>query len=189
MLILRAHPGETGGRSEEDLPATPKEPETHARFPQAHEHPSRARGDQASPPQGAQEAHSYSAQKVGPVSDKGRQEGLARRDRLRARSCFLAAQRRGRRIPGRNLVVYALTRPEQERKERARIGITVSKKVGNAVVRNRVKRWLRESYRRLASSAPGGTDLVFIARPATAQSSYQRTAAELSELLVRAGRP
>jgi ribonuclease P protein component len=123
------------------------------------------------------------------VRDKGRQEGLGRRDRLRARSCFLAAQRRGRRIPGRNLVVYALFCPEHERKERARIGITVSKKVGNAVVRNRVKRWLRESYRRMASSAPGGTDLVIIARPATAHSTYQRTAEELGELLARVGMP
>jgi len=123
------------------------------------------------------------------VSDKGRQQGLGRRDRLRARSSFLAAQRRGRRISGRNLVLYALSRPEQERKERARIGLTVSKKIGNAVVRNRVKRWLRESYRRMASSAPGGTDLVVIARSATAHSTYQRTAEELSELLVRVAMP
>jgi len=178
-----------GSRVEEDFPAAPKEPEANPWLPETYEHAGRPRGASAPSAQRAQEAHRERAQEVGPVSDKGRQEGLARRDRLRARSCFLAAQRRGRRIPGRNLVVYALTRPEQERKERARIGITVSKKVGNAVVRNRVKRWLRESYRRLASSAPGGTDLVFIARPATAQSSYQRTAAELSELLVRAGRP
>jgi ribonuclease P protein component len=123
------------------------------------------------------------------VTDKGRHEGLGRRDRLRARSCFLAAQRGGRRISGRNLVVYALARPEPERKERARIGITVSKKVGNAVVRNRVKRWLRESYRRMAWSVPAGTDLVIIARPAMAQSTYQRTAGELGGLLARVGTP
>ena len=121
------------------------------------------------------------------MSEEGRHQGLGRGDRLRARSCFLAAQRRGRRIPGRNLVVYALSRPENEHKERARIGITVSKKVGNAVVRNRVKRWLRESYRRMASSAPGGTDLVIIARPSAAHSTYQRTAEELSGLVARVG--
>ena len=123
------------------------------------------------------------------MSDNGHLQRLSRGDRLRARSCFLAVQHRGRRIQGRNLVLYALFRAEHERKERARIGITVSKKVGNAVVRNRVKRWLRESYRRMASSALGGTDLVIIARPATAHSTYQRTAEELSELIARVGAP
>jgi len=123
------------------------------------------------------------------VTEKGRQERLSRGDRLRARPCFLAVQHRGRRISGRNLVLYVLSRAEQDRKERARIGITVSKKVGNAVVRNRVKRWLRESYRRMAASAPGGTDLVVIARPAAALGSYQRTAEELSELVARVGMP
>jgi ribonuclease P protein component len=123
------------------------------------------------------------------VTDKGRHERLNRGDRLRLRSCFLAVQHRGRRIPGHNLVVYALSYPEHERTERARIGITVSKKVGNAVARNRVKRWLRESYRRLATSVPDGTDLVVIARPATAHSTYQRTAEELSELIARVGVP
>ena len=178
-----------GSRVEEDFPAAPKEPQANPWLPETHEHAGRPRGASAPSAQGAQEAHRERAPKVGPVSDKGRQEGLGRGDRLRARSCFLAAQRRGRRIPGRNLVVYALSRPEHERKERARIGITVSKKVGNAVVRNRVKRWLRESYRRMASSAPGGTDLVIIARAATAHSTYQRTAEELRELLVRVGMP
>jgi ribonuclease P protein component len=86
-------------------------------------------------------------------------------------------------------VVYALSRPEPERKERARIGLTVSKKVGNAVVRNRVKRWLRESYRRMAPPAPCGVDLVIIARPATAHSTYQRTAEELGQLVARVGMP
>lgn len=121
------------------------------------------------------------------MSDKGRRERLGRMDRLRARSSFLAVQHGGHRMPGRNLVLYALSRPEQERNQRARIGIVVSKKVGDAVVRNRVKRWLRESYRRLAGSAPTGVDLVVIARPPTAGSTYQRTAKELGELLARVG--
>lgn len=119
------------------------------------------------------------------MSDEGRHERLGRLDRLRARSSFLAVQHRGRRMPGRNLVVYALSRAEHERKERARMGMVVSKKVGKAVIRNRVKRWLRESYRRVAASLAGGVDLVIIARPAMAESTYQQTARELCELLGR----
>jgi len=129
-----------GSRVEEDFPAAPKEPKANPWLPETHEHAGRPRGPSPSSAQRAQEAHRERAQEVGPVSEKGRHERLGRGDRLQARSCFLAAQRRGRRIPGRNLVVYALSRPEPERKQRSRIGITVSKKVGNAVVRNRVKR-------------------------------------------------
>jgi hypothetical protein len=44
------HRGNTGGSSEEDVSAAPKEPETHARFPEAHEHTSRPRGAQAPSP-------------------------------------------------------------------------------------------------------------------------------------------
>lgn len=64
----------------------------------------------------------------------------------------------------------------------------MSKKVGKATVRNQVKRWLRESYRRMASLAPAGIDLVVVARPAAADGSYRATTDELRVLLRRVGR-
>ena len=67
----------------------------------------------------------------------------------------------------------------------ARLGITVSKKVGKAAVRNQVKRWVRESYRRMSDLAPPGTDLVVVARTSAAEGGLLATTAELRGLLRR----
>jgi ribonuclease P protein component len=183
MLVLPAHPGETGGRSEEDLSATSKESEAHPWFPKAYEHPERSRGDQAPSSQGPQEAHRHHSQEIGTVAGAALHQRLGRSQRLRARSGFLLVQQNGRRIPGRTLVVYGLWQREGNDLPASRLGITVSKKVGNAVVRNRVKRWLRESYRRLAPVA--NADIVVVAKPAAAQGSYRATALELENLIGR----
>jgi ribonuclease P protein component len=111
-------------------------------------------------------------------------EGFPRRRRLRRRADFLAIQADGRRFNGPNYLLLARRRPILGD---IRLGITVSRKVGNAVERNRVKRWVRESYRRLSASLPAGIDLVVIARPGAARSDYRSTSAELSSLLRRLG--
>jgi ribonuclease P protein component len=121
------------------------------------------------------------------VIDRDRCQGLGRSQRLRKRSSFLVVQQRGRRVAGRNLVLYAWTPSEPAREGSARLGITVSKKVGGAVVRNRVKRWLRESYRRI-STLPAGVDLVVIAKPGSASSDFLTTDQELRRLLQSVGK-
>jgi len=65
--------------------------------------------------------------------------------------------------------------------ESTRVGLTVSRKVGNAVIRNRVKRWLREAIRQQSALVPQGFDAVVIAHPQAAGSSLQ----ELQQDLIR----
>ena len=76
-------------------------------------------------------------------------------------------QRLGKRTSTPNLVVCHRSNGLQH----ARFGLTVSRKVGNAVVRNRVKRWLRDAIRHEAGEKTlAGIDLVFIARSSAARA-------------------
>jgi ribonuclease P protein component len=70
---------------------------------------------------------------------------------------------------------------------RTRVGITVSSRVGNAVVRNRVRRRIREAMQaRLECLAPG-FDLLLIARPASARAAWGELSAALDSVVSRAG--
>ena len=62
------------------------------------------------------------------------------------------------------LVTYVL---KNNRSKNIRIGITTSKKIGNAVKRNRARRVIRESFRNLAPSVRCGYDIIFVARGKT----------------------
>ena len=68
------------------------------------------------------------------------------------------------------------------------MGWTVSRKVGGAVTRNRVKRWLRESVRALPEPRGGPWDLVLIPRAETADVGLSVLQAELADLFVRIAR-
>ena len=113
---------------------------------------------------------------------------LPRAMRVRKRTEFLRIQRGAhcKKASGQHYTLIAS--PAAPTTGLLRMGLTVSRKVGNAVVRNRVKRWLRESFRRHASlmvAPAGGTDLVVIARPSAAASSFLDTHNELGRLMER----
>ena len=67
-----------------------------------------------------------------------------------------------------------------------RVGITVSGRVGNAVVRNRVRRRLREALAVRIAALPASADAVVVARPASARASWSELSAALDSVLARA---
>lgn len=71
--------------------------------------------------------------------------------------------------------------------EGQRLGISVSKRVGKAVVRNRVKRGIREWFRSVRVEMRDGVDLVITARAGAAALTPARRAAELNEMLEEVG--
>jgi ribonuclease P protein component len=69
----------------------------------------------------------------------------------------------------------------------ARLGISVSRKVGNAVCRNRIKRWLREFFRVNREELPAGTELSVVVKPGAARLRHPDLDAEFRGVLQRLG--
>jgi len=111
-----------------------------------------------------------------------------KRGRLSRSAEFERAYRQGRSHGNRHLVVYAFPRADEGE---ARLGISVSRKVGGAVERNRVKRLLREAYAAEADVVPAGHDVVVVARPGSHElaerEGLEGVRCALRELLVKAG--
>jgi ribonuclease P protein component len=122
------------------------------------------------------------AERGGRSAERGA-ERLPRSRRVRKRSHYLSVQAQGRRVSGANYLLLALARPDGQ--PVPRLGITVSRKVGGAVQRNKVKRWIKESCRRMPDGLPAGLDLVVVARPSAARAGYGPTARELATLARR----
>src|SRR5262245_41153757 len=89
-----------------------------------------------------------------------RDESFPKRVRIRRRVDFLRTQRRGQKFHTERFLVFV----SKTGAAHARLGITVSKKVGSAVERNLIKRRLREVYRRHKDLFPAGLDVVFVAK-------------------------
>ena len=103
-----------------------------------------------------------------------------RRSRITRSGDFDSVYRRGTSAAGRHLVVYAFNRGEGDS---PRLGLSVGKRVGGAVERNRVKRVLREEFARISPGLTPGVDYVVIARQGAHEYIEERGSQALGERL------
>jgi len=115
---------------------------------------------------------------------------LTKAERIRRRADYLRIQGGGRKLLTPSFVCFGVRPvPRSEPapagpvdKSPTQLGITVSRRVGGAVVRNRVKRLVREAFRLHKTDFPRGLELVLIARAEAAKIGYAQVERELSEL-------
>jgi ribonuclease P protein component len=113
----------------------------------------------------------------------GRDRRLPRARILRRRPEFLAIRREGGSESGTQLKLNWRKLAGEDR----RMAIVVPKACGIAVVRNRIKRWVREGWRNLQSEVSTGSDSVWIARPSAGKAGSEILRKEMIRLYQRAG--
>lgn len=103
-------------------------------------------------------------------------------DSLKNVSQFKKVYSGGKSLANRYLVLYVL-----DGQENFRLGISVSKKVGNSVVRHRVTRLIRESYMTYKQLIPGGYHIVVVARSAASDADFETIRSSFEHLLKKHG--
>lgn len=108
---------------------------------------------------------------------------MAEVERLKKNREFRRTFDAGRSVANRLAVLYALRWDGGT----SRVGFSVSRRVGSAVVRSRVKRRLREAFRRVRGCVPGGYLLVWLPRAPLKDASFQEVCGAMEDLLRRSG--
>jgi ribonuclease P protein component len=126
-----------------------------------------------------------------PRGERGRGK-RGKRSRLSRSADFDRVYREGRSHASRHLVIYAFPRAGALADgEQPRLGLSVGRKVGGAVERNKMKRLLREAFWAASDGLPDGYDFVLVARPDVAELAAERgeegVAEALREVLEKAG--
>ncbi|EEG76922.1 ribonuclease P protein component [Dethiobacter alkaliphilus AHT 1] len=108
---------------------------------------------------------------------------MEKKGRITKNSEYQQVFQHGKSVASRGLVLIML----KNNANGNRTGFITSKKIGNAVIRNRVKRLLRETYKMYAADLATGYDLVFVARRPAAGFDFKQAAAEMRRVLQRGG--
>ena len=118
------------------------------------------------------------------LSKTGRFE---RADRILCSRDFLRVVKSGERRTSGNFVITIMPRDKTTatdlKRKRKRLGVTVSKRIGNSVIRNRVKRCIREWFRHAREELPDGSDVVVIARQTARGLSGSEVTAVLDRMI------
>ena len=110
--------------------------------------------------------------------------------RLRKNNEFKLVYRRGKSLANNLLVLYTFNNRKNKTEGNLtynKVGISVSKKVGNSVVRSRSKRLITESYRLNEKDLKSGYDFVFVARSAIKGKSFSEVENAMKKLFLKAG--
>lgn len=105
---------------------------------------------------------------------------MNKRQRIKKNEEFQTVFKNGKSFANRQFVVYIFKKDQQPE---FRIGLSVSKKIGNAVTRNRIKRYLRQSFLELKDCVKADMDYVIVARLQAAQINFHETKKSLEHVL------
>jgi ribonuclease P protein component len=105
---------------------------------------------------------------------------MKRTFRIKKNAEFQEVFKKGKSVANRQFVVYALKRNEQAN---FRIGLSVSKKIGNAVTRNQIKRYLRQTFLELSDQIHKDVELIIIARKPAATMKFAEIKSSMIHVL------
>ncbi len=111
---------------------------------------------------------------------------MERRDRLRHTRDVRRVYEEGKSWAHKLLVLIVRPGDDQDHQDHARVGVTASRKLGNAVARNRAKRLMREAARRVYAQFDDSWDVVLIARPQILQAKEAQVEEALMTLIEQA---
>ena len=168
---------------EKDLPASQPSTQTDPRVHGSHGNTRWTQGAETPARQGTQTPEHLNPAQTARVAGHRSPQGFSKANRLHRSAEFLRLQRKGVRAQSKHFVLYAGRLGDEAER---RLGITVSRRIGKAIVRNRLKRRIRECFRtKLYTAIPEGVATVIVALSGagvlnTAAINHELAAATLS---------